>query len=98
MNVQRFGRMKQQQPLYMDVTWGAGGSTSDLTMELCTNIQKEHGLMANMHMTCTNQPKDKINEALDAAKAAGIQNIVALRGDPPHGQQDWSPVDGGGQS
>jgi methylenetetrahydrofolate reductase (NADPH) len=48
-----------------------------------------------MHLTCTNLPPARIEEALESAKAAGIQNILALRGDPPHGQERWTAVDGG---
>lgn len=91
----RFQRMKQQKPLFMDVTWGAGGSTSELTMQLCTHITKECGQIANMHLTCTNQPKEKVDKALAEAKEVGIQNIVALRGDPPAGQDNWEAVEGG---
>jgi len=92
---ERFERMKQQNPLYMDVTWGAGGSTSDLTIELCKNITQKYGQVANMHLTCTNMPKEKVDQALESSKEFGIQNIVALRGDPPAGQEGWEAVDGG---
>lgn len=92
---ERFDRMKLQNPLYMDVTWGAGGSTSDLTIELCKNITQKYGQVANMHLTCTNMPAEKVDLALDSAKEFGIQNIVALRGDPPAGQTGWEPVEGG---
>jgi len=81
-------------PAWIDVTWGAGGSTSQLTLEICTNAQKFVGLNTMMHMTCTNMPKDKIHEALQQAKDSGIQNILALRGDPPRGEE-WKQVEGG---
>lgn len=87
--------MGSQKPLFVDFTWGAGGSTSDLTLELTTLSQKEYGLQANMHLTCTNMEKSKIDGALAGAKAAGVRNIVALRGDPPHGQESWSACEGG---
>jgi methylenetetrahydrofolate reductase (NADPH) len=48
-----------------------------------------------MHLTCTNMPRDKIREALVQAKESGIQNILALRGDPPRGQDNWVKVDTG---
>ena len=145
--------MRQQNPLYMDVTWGAGGSTSELTVELCKQITQKYiyhrhlqqrcrglrpaccryGQVANMHLTCTNMPKEKVcalrqsqpphrcrmqqiahatrkagrfqhgrsrrtvrlgnfdvfqvDQALADSKEIGIQNIVALRGDPPAGQE-----------
>lgn len=92
---QRFWRMNKQGPLFCDVTWGAGGSTSDLTMELCTNAAKEFGMEMNMHLTCTNMKAELVDEALATAKAHGIRNIVALRGDPPAGEEKWEAVEGG---
>merc|ERR1719261_842741 len=69
--------------MWIDVTWGAGGSTSEKTLELCINALKVHGLNVMMHLTCTNMPKEKLKEALDTCKENGICNILALRGDPP---------------
>lgn len=92
--LERMGNYGPQKPLFLDVTWGAGGSTSDKTIDICTKIQKNWGL-ANMHITCTNMPTTKIAEGLAAAKAAGIRNIVALRGDPPVGEEKWVAVEGG---
>merc|ERR1719506_1493557 len=69
--------------MWIDVTWGAGGSTSEKTLELCINALKVHGLNVMMHLTCTNMPKESLKEALDTCKANGICNILALRGDPP---------------
>ena len=82
-------------PVFTDFTWGAGGSTSDLTLELCVQVKKRFGLNPNMHLTCTNMEKQKVIDALAGCKAAGITNIVALRGDPPAGQEAWEAVDGG---
>ena len=78
----RLGRMKHQQPMFVDFTWGAGGSTSDKTLMLAVRAQKDHGLVSNMHLTCTNMEVEKLTTALEGAKAQGITNIVALRGDP----------------
>merc|ERR1719456_1458687 len=69
--------------MWIDVTWGAGGSTADKTLEICINALKYHGLNVMMHLTCTNMPKEKLKEALDICKENGIRNILALRGDPP---------------
>ena len=90
----RFGRMQQQNPLYADITWGAGGSTSDLTLSIATAM-KEAGMEPNMHLTCTNMQAELITTALEGARKAGITNIVALRGDPPAGQAEWKAVEGG---
>lgn len=81
--------MALQQPLFVDFTWGAGGSTSDLTLDLSTKAQTKHGVTVNMHLTCTNQQKELCDVGLMGAKKAGICNIVALRGDPPKGQEKW---------
>lgn len=91
----RIGLMSKANPFFMDVTWGAGGGTSDLTLELCTNAQAKWGCNANLHLTCTNMEKEKIDEALAGCKAVGIRNIVALRGDPPVGQEEWKAIDTG---
>lgn len=87
-------------PAFTDVTWGAGGSTADLTMQIAMEL-KAKGHIANLHMTCTNiqnfegDPKAAILEALQAAYDGGIRNIVALRGDPPAGEEEWKATEGG---
>jgi len=86
-------KLKAYAPLFADVTWGAGGATSDLTMELCIKIKNEHGVTPNMHLTCTNVDAEKIKVALDTAKKEGITNILALRGDPPKGEDKWEASD-----
>lgn len=91
----RFARMKSARvPLFCDMTWGAGGSTSALTMELTLKI-KALGLEPNMHLTCTNVAREDVVKALDTCKAHGVRNIVALRGDPPVGQDKWEATEGG---
>lgn len=87
--------INELKPLYADMTWGAGGSTSELTLELCKKIQHQYGMPANMHLTCTNMDESKITEALEGAKEFGIRNIVALRGDPPEGEEKWEVAEGG---
>ena len=73
---ERFDRMKNQKPLYMDVTWGAGGSTSDLTVELCKNITQKYGQVANMHLTCTNMPAEKVDTALEQVHLDAVHTIT----------------------
>ncbi|CAO3689933.1 unnamed protein product [Umbelopsis ramanniana] len=91
----RLGRMAQTQPAFISCTWGAGGATAERTIGLCATAQSVYGIETLMHLTCTNMGKDKVDEALKQAKDAGIQNILALRGDPPRGQEYWSPCDDG---
>jgi len=88
-------KLKGLDPIFADFTWGAGGSTSDLTLELCRHIKTEFDLNPNMHLTCTNMDANKVTEALKGCKESGISNIVALRGDPPAGQEAWEATEGG---
>lgn len=91
----RMERMKKLKPLFMDFTWGAGGTTSEATLGLCTHCKNETQMVANMHLTCTNMEASKVDEAIAECKANGICNLVALRGDPPRGQEKWEAVEGG---
>jgi len=92
---ERFDRMAQLNPLWVDVTWGAGGSTADHTFDICVDALKCRGLDVMMHLTCTNITEESIRSVLDKCKDAGICNILALRGDPPDGQSRWSQTEGG---
>ncbi|KAG2188020.1 hypothetical protein INT44_000771 [Umbelopsis vinacea] len=91
----RIERMKRFGPEFIDVTWGAGGTSADLTTEIVSTAQAVYGIETMMHLTCTNMPKEKVDFALKSAKECGCQNILALRGDPPHGQENWTAVEGG---
>ncbi len=91
----RIERMASLQPVFVDITWGAGGSTGATTLGISENLQKFFGLDVLMHLTCTNMPVDKIDEVLEKAQRAGIRNILALRGDPPRDAAEWQRVDGG---
>lgn len=85
-------------PAFTDITWGAGGSTADLSLDLALHLQKT-GHVSNMHLTCTNigdgNPKQAVLDALKKAHDGGIRNIVALRGDPPAGEDEWKASEGG---
>jgi len=56
--------MYQLGPEFIDVTWGAGGTTSEVTLEICATAQAVYGLETCMHLTCTNMPREKIDNAL----------------------------------
>ncbi|KAJ3669375.1 hypothetical protein LUZ60_011325 [Juncus effusus] len=88
-------RMVAHGPAFCDITWGAGGSTADLTLDIATVMQNMICVETMMHLTCTNMPVEKIDHALDTIKTNGIQNVLALRGDPPHGQDKFVQVPGG---
>ena len=90
----RLHRMERAlRPLFVNVTWGAGGSTSQKSLELAELCQREVGLTTCLHLTCTNMSKKSIDEALSDAKALGIRNILALRGDPPRREEYRDPED-----
>ncbi|KAK0392423.1 hypothetical protein NLU13_1918 [Sarocladium strictum] len=80
----RLHRMERAlRPLFVNVTWGAGGSTSQKSLELAELCQRELGLTTCLHLTCTNMSRKLVDKALEDAKVLGIRNILALRGDPP---------------
>eukprot|EP01068_Selenidium_serpulae_P007100 Selendium_serpulae@DN4609_c0_g1_i1.p1 len=90
----RFARFAVMHPIWVDVTWGAGGSTATKTVEICKQLLHYHGLEALIHLTCTNMSVETIDQALDECVANKIVNILALRGDAPTGQQ-WEAAEGG---
>ena len=94
---ERLDRMSQFEPLFMDLTWGAGGSTAELTLEISGNGQQMCSGEIMMHLTCTNLPTSEVKIALEKAKQLGIRNILALRGDPPKGSEAWEACENGFQ-
>jgi methylenetetrahydrofolate reductase (NADPH) len=82
-------------PAFVSCTYGAGGSTQDRTAHWCREIQSTFQRTAMAHFTCVGSSREKLVEWLDGAAAAGLQNIMALRGDPPAGQAEFKAVDGG---
>ncbi len=81
------------EPLFIDITWGAGGSTSDATLDIATTAQMYHGVDIMMHLTCSRMTKEDIRTALLRAQEGGIRNILALRGDPVKGEEEWELMD-----
>ena len=69
----------------MSVTYGAGGGTSEYTVSIAENIQKNHNVTALAHLSCISSAKDEVLVQLEKLKATGIENILALRGDIPEG-------------
>lgn len=88
-------QLASYQPAFVSCTYGAGGSSREKTIEWCADIQRRHGATATAHFTCVGSPRDELLEWLDEADSAGIRNIMALRGDPPEGQQNFRPVPDG---
>lgn len=82
-------------PAYVSVTYGAGGSTRQLTVELVGRIQREVGIEAMAHLTCVGATQEELGSVLDQLESAGVQNIIALRGDPPKGATSFVTHAGG---
>ncbi|OOQ85972.1 Methylenetetrahydrofolate reductase 1 [Penicillium brasilianum] len=91
----RMDRMHGLGPSFIDITWGAGGHLSDLTCEMVGVAQSVYGLETCMHLTCTDMPLEKVDQALQAAYKAGCTNILALRGDPPRDKETWEATENG---
>ena len=84
-------------PTFVSVTYGAGGSTQTLTVELVAHIKHQIGLEAAAHLTCVGHSAAEIEAVLERIQAAGIENVLALRGDPPRGESEFvRPADGFG--
>ena len=83
------------EPAFMSCTYGAGGSTRDRTINWCQEIQNDFQRTAMAHFTCVGSTREELVQWLDAASAAGIHNIMALRGDPPEGQENFTAIEGG---
>jgi methylenetetrahydrofolate reductase (NADPH) len=82
-------------PSFVSVTYGAGGSTREKTIEIVKRIKRDHGLEAMAHFTCVGATVSQLRGTLDEMAAAGVENVLALRGDPPAGQAEWVKTAGG---
>ena len=92
---QTIEELKPIEPTYVSVTYGAGGSTRQKTVELVGRIQLEAKIRAMAHLTCVGHTAAEIGAVLDELWSAGICNVLALRGDPPMGQSQFVPTEGG---
>ena len=87
--------LKALLPDYCSVTYGAGGGTREKTLRIVDRIQREHGLTTMCHLTCVNATREELRGVLLEARRLGIQNILALRGDPPGGDGQFTRTEGG---
>ena len=87
--------LRPLEPSFVSVTWGAGGSTREKTIEIVSRIRANHGLEAMAHFTCVGATTDDLHAALRQMREAGIDNVLALRGDPPRGEERFVATEGG---
>jgi methylenetetrahydrofolate reductase (NADPH) len=84
-------------PTFVSVTYGAAGSTTEKrkTIDIVKHLRRDYGMEAMAHFTCVGATTAELREMLDTMRDAGIQNVLALRGDPPAGQTEWTATEGG---
>ena len=84
-------------PTFVSVTYGAGGSTTEKrkTVDIVRHLKRDYGLEAMAHFTCVNATSDELRETLDLMRESGLENVLALRGDPPKGDTEWTATEGG---
>lgn len=88
-------RLVEFRPSLITCTYGAGGSTQEMTLEVVSRVHREFRLPVAAHLTCVGRTTDQLREYLRTAGSQGIENVVALRGDPPRGDTAFRPVPGG---
>ena len=89
--------LSRMEPTFVSVTYGAGGSPVQKrkTIEIVSRIKADHGLEAMAHFTCVGATVGELRATLDVMRDAGVENVLALRGDPPAGQEEWTATEGG---
>jgi methylenetetrahydrofolate reductase (NADPH) len=83
--------LRPLEPDYVSVTYGAGGATRDGTVEACERIKAEHGLEVMAHLSCVGETQEGLAAILERFASIGIENVLALRGDPPRGEEEFAP-------
>ena len=84
-------------PTFVSVTYGAAGSTTEKrkTIDIVRHLKRDFGMEAMAHFTCVGATTDELREMLDVMRDGGVENVLALRGDPPAGETEWTPNEGG---
>src|SRR4051794_1714535 len=84
------------EPDFTSVPYGAGGSTRDRTLDIVTGIKRDYGIGAMAHFSCVGATADELRQTIDRIRAAGVENVLALRGAAPAGETEGTPPRGGG--
>jgi methylenetetrahydrofolate reductase (NADPH) len=87
--------LRELEPAFVSVTYGAGGATRDGTVEITAAIKRDFGLEAMAHLSCVGETVEGLETILDRIRNEGIDNVLALRGDPPRGEAEFTPYPGG---
>jgi methylenetetrahydrofolate reductase (NADPH) len=87
--------LQRLNPAFISVTYGAGGGTRERSFRIVDRLRKQHGIEAMAHLTCVGATRADSAAILDEAESLGIENILALRGDPPKGQAEFRATEGG---
>jgi len=88
-------RLVAFKPNYITCTYGAGGTTQDSTLDIVADVHQKFDLPVATHLTCVGRTPDQLQAYLEQARQRGVDNVVALRGDPPQGETEFRPVEGG---
>lgn len=88
-------KLKALRPSFCSVTYGAMGTTRDNTLRIVSRIKKQTGLEAAHHLTCVGHNRSEMEAILEQIQKEGVENLVALRGDPPKGETEFKPVPNG---
>jgi len=88
-------RLEAVRPSFVSITCGAAGTTRERTADLAIEVQQRFGLTVMAHLVCTGTTQSELDESLRYMQRRGIDNVLALRGDPPKGATNWRPVEGG---
>jgi methylenetetrahydrofolate reductase (NADPH) len=83
--------LKPLEPDYVSVTYGAGGATRDGTVEIAERIKSEHGIEVMAHLSCVGETQEGLASILARFREIGVDNVLALRGDPPRGETEFTP-------
>ncbi len=91
------GALSSLDPTFVSVTYGAGGTPAEKhkTIDIVSHLKRDFGLEAMAHFTCVGATVEELRTTLDLMRDRGVENVLALRGDPPQGQTEWTATDGG---